>query len=51
MEKIVRWYWDPLVRGYVRGKLRSDPVYPAAFDRLNETPMPVLDLGCGIGLL
>ena len=51
MENIVRWYRDPLVRGYVRGKLRDDPVFPAAFDLLNPTPLPVLDLGCGMGLL
>ena len=51
MENIVRLYRDPLVRGYVRGKLRSDPVFAAAFALLSEAPMPLLNLGCGMGLL
>lgn len=51
MENIVRLYRDPLVRGYVRGKLRGDPVFAAAFDLLSEVPMPLLNLGCGMGLL
>ena len=51
METIVRLYRGRLMRGYVRGKLRDDPVFPAAFDLLQPTPMPVLDLGCGLGLL
>jgi 2-polyprenyl-3-methyl-5-hydroxy-6-metoxy-1,4-benzoquinol methylase len=37
------------LRGYVRGKLASDPVYEAVFSRLPD--LPLLDLGCGIGLL
>ena len=51
MEAIARLYRDPLVRGYVRGKLRDDPVFPAAFDLLKGSLLPVLDLGCGMGLL
>ena len=51
METIVRLYQGQLIRGYVRGKLRDDPVFPAAFDLLQHTPLPVLDLGCGMGLL
>ncbi len=51
MEQIVRLYRDRLERGYVRGKLRGDPIFPAAFDLLSPAPMPVLDLGCGMGLL
>ncbi len=51
MESIVRLYRGRLTRGYVRGKLRDDPVFPAAFELLQQTPLPVLDLGCGMGLL
>ena len=51
MEAIVRLYRGRLTRGYVRGKLRDDPVFPAAFELLQQTPLPVLDLGCGLGLL
>lgn len=36
---------------YTRGKLRSDPLYPGIVDALRGTDAPVLDLGCGLGLL
>lgn len=36
---------------YTRGKLRSDPLYPGIADALRGTDAPVLDLGCGLGLL
>ena len=35
----------------MRGKLRSDPVFPAVWQLLQDSPLPVLDVGCGIGLL
>ncbi|WP_338029244.1 class I SAM-dependent methyltransferase [Frateuria edaphi] len=39
-------------RQYVRGKLASDPVYGAVARLLQEAPpFPLLDVGCGIGLL
>ncbi|MEO5720787.1 MAG: class I SAM-dependent methyltransferase [Chthoniobacterales bacterium] len=39
------------LRGYVGGKLRSDPVFPSAFALLAESRAPLLDVGCGVGLL
>lgn len=36
---------------YARAKLRSDPLYPGACEALRGTRAPVLDLGCGLGLL
>lgn len=39
------------LQGYVRGKLASDPVYQAAAEVIRDRPAPVLDVGCGIGLL
>jgi SAM-dependent methyltransferase len=38
------------LRGYARGKLRSDPVYAAAADHLKGIDGPLFDLGCGVGL-
>jgi 2-polyprenyl-3-methyl-5-hydroxy-6-metoxy-1,4-benzoquinol methylase len=38
------------LRNYARGKLASDPVYAAVAARLPPA-LPLLDLGCGIGLL
>lgn len=39
------------LRGYVRGKLTHDPVFAAALAVLEQSPGPVVDLGCGLGLL
>lgn len=36
---------------YTKTKLASDPLYPAVADALRGTRAPVLDLGCGLGLL
>lgn len=36
---------------YSYGKLRTDPLYPGVAEALHGTPAPVLDLGCGLGLL
>jgi 2-polyprenyl-3-methyl-5-hydroxy-6-metoxy-1,4-benzoquinol methylase len=49
-ERIARHYSNPWLRCYARGKLWRDPVYAAAFELLKGSPLPVLDVGCGIGL-
>lgn len=36
---------------YTRAKLRTDPLYPGVLAALRDHPGPVLDLGCGLGLL
>ena len=36
---------------YVRTKLRSDPLYPGVCAALAGSSAPLLDLGCGLGLL
>jgi SAM-dependent methyltransferase len=36
---------------YTRSKLRTDPLYPAVIAALEGTRAPLLDLGCGLGLL
>lgn len=38
-------------RCYTIVKLRSDPVYAAVAQELEGSALPVLDIGCGIGLL
>lgn len=42
---------DPWLKGYVRGKLRLDPMYGVVFECLRGSSLPILDLGCGIGIL
>lgn len=41
-----RWHYY-----YSRIKLGSDPLYPGVADALRGSTLPLLDLGCGIGLL
>ncbi|UNK42155.1 class I SAM-dependent methyltransferase [Luteimonas sp. S4-F44] len=36
---------------YTLTKLRTDPLYPGVLQALRPTSAPVLDLGCGLGLL
>lgn len=40
--------WD---RFYVPSKLATDPVYGAVAHQLSGSKLPVLDIGCGLGLL
>lgn len=44
-------YPTRFLRTYVRWKIRFDPVYAAAFERLRGSEEAVLDVGCGIGIL
>jgi len=48
-ERVARLYESRFLRGYVRGKIGGDPVYDAVFHALPDAP--VLDLGCGAGVL
>ncbi|MBS7458246.1 class I SAM-dependent methyltransferase [Coralloluteibacterium stylophorae] len=41
-----RWHYH-----YARSKLASDPLYAGVLGALDGAAMPVLDLGCGIGLV
>ena len=42
--------WPPLFF-YAEGKTALDPAYPAVVAALKDSPLPLLDLGCGMGLL
>jgi len=39
------------LRSYVKGKLRRDPIFPEAYELLRGSDEPILDVGCGVGLL
>lgn len=39
------------LRHYVSCKLRTDPLYDGVFSELKSSPLPLLDIGCGIGIL
>ncbi len=51
IERIAQRFEGRWMRGYVRGKLRSDPIYATVAKLLSGSPLPLLDIGCGIGLL
>ncbi len=40
-----------VVKRYTRGKLRSDPLYEGVFRELETRDHPLLDIGCGMGIL
>ncbi|HET8818480.1 MAG TPA: methyltransferase [Xanthomonadaceae bacterium] len=46
-----RWHGNRWHYHYALAKLRTDPLYPGVVDALRGTRAPLLDLGCGIGLL
>lgn len=50
-QHIARRYESRLQRWYVRSKLATDPVYAASSAMLAGSTLPLLDIGCGIGLL
>ena len=39
------------LRIYVNWKLRTDPIYLTAFDLFRNSDQPLVDIGCGVGLL
>ena len=51
IREISRRYEGRWLQGYARGKLRNDPVYLETTGVVLAFPAPVLDIGCGPGLL
>jgi SAM-dependent methyltransferase len=49
--RIAARYPSGFLRAYVRAKVRIDPVYAAVFERINDSTDPLLDVGCGVGVL
>jgi 2-polyprenyl-3-methyl-5-hydroxy-6-metoxy-1,4-benzoquinol methylase len=39
------------LRHYISSKLQTDPLYDGVFRELETSPLPLLDIGCGLGLL
>lgn len=46
-----RYRTEPYYFCYAVGKLALDPAYPATARMLASSPRPLLDIGCGMGLL
>ncbi|WP_243041578.1 class I SAM-dependent methyltransferase [Dyella sedimenti] len=51
LERIAGSYDHWLQRRYVQGKLAADPAYAAVAELVAARPLPLLDIGCGMGLL
>lgn len=49
--KLARLFGSTWHRNYVKSKLRTDPLYNGVFGELKDAEEPLLDLGCGLGLL
>ncbi len=49
--RIAAHYPTRFLRSYVRSKVRIDPVYAAVYERVRDSTEPVLDVGCGVGVL
>jgi SAM-dependent methyltransferase len=49
--RFARSFPGPHAQWYVTGKVASDPLYPAVVRALQGTTAPLLDLGCGMGVL
>jgi SAM-dependent methyltransferase len=49
--RIAARFHSRFLQGYVRSKVRTDPVYAAVLDRLRGHRLPLVDVGCGAGVL
>jgi len=50
-KRLASLYDRPGLRAYVTWKVRADPAYDAVLRQLRGHDEPLLDLGCGVGLL
>jgi trans-aconitate methyltransferase len=50
-EEVAAKYPTRFLRGYVRSKLARDPLYEAVLSHVRESKEPLLDVGCGVGVL
>lgn len=50
MKQISDLYTGHWNRNYVSSKLKTDPLYSALLENVRDSPLPLLDLGCGMGL-
>jgi SAM-dependent methyltransferase len=51
VKRIASRYPTRLLRSYARVKIATDPAYNAVYDLLRDASEPLLDIGCGVGLM
>lgn len=49
--RLAALYGRRALQGYVRWKIRTDPAYSATLDALRGRDLPLVDVGCGVGVL
>lgn len=49
--RVAELFDERWLRIYARRKLRNDPIYLTVFELLRDSRQPLIDLGCGVGLL
>jgi SAM-dependent methyltransferase len=49
--RVAAQFSERWLRGYVKSKLRRDPIFPAAYELFRGSDEPIQDIGCGLGLL
>jgi 2-polyprenyl-3-methyl-5-hydroxy-6-metoxy-1,4-benzoquinol methylase len=50
-DRVASLFSERWLRHYTHSKLRSDPVFRTAYELLRHSREPLLDVGCGVGLL
>lgn len=50
-DRVARRFTGRALQGYARWKVRSDPAYDAVYEAVRGRTTPLIDIGCGIGLL
>ena len=50
-KRIASLFASRSVQGYARWKVQFDPIYGGVLDALRNVHTPILDVGCGLGLL
>ena len=51
IDRIASRFDGRFLRGWVRGKLRGDPIFEATAGLVQGSDLPLVDMGCGLGLL
>ncbi len=49
--RVAARFGERWLRIYAGRKLRSDPIFPAAYELFGQSDQPLVDVGCGVGLL
>lgn len=50
-DEVAARYPTRFLRSYVRSKLTRDPLYEAVLSHVRDSAEPLLDVGCGVGVL